>query len=167
VAPHRPDLGGAQGQRQIREADRRRVSPPGCRSGIRFFPLFHFFVIPVLAVNLVVEIVRLTHDATLQRVWVVVVALALLALGFSARLMALQVQNRVIRLEERLRLQRLLPPAEQDTMAALTTPQLIGLRFASDEELPGLARRCAAGELRRAGEIKRQVKDWRADYLRA
>jgi hypothetical protein len=137
------------------------------RTHFRFFPLFHFFVIPVLAVNLVVEIVRLTRDATLQRVWVVVVALALLGLGFAARLMALQVQNRVIRLEERLRLQRLLPPAEQDTIAALTTRHLIGLRFASDEELPALARRCAAGELRSAGDVKRQVKSWRADHLRA
>ncbi len=132
----------------------------------RFFPPFHFFVMPVLAINLVVEVVRLVRDPSLTRSWAVVVALALVALGFSARLMALQAQTRVIRLEERLRLARLQPAGEHDTIAALKTKHLIGLRFASDEEAPALARRCAAGELRSTGDVKRQVKNWRADHLR-
>ena len=131
------------------------------RNHWRFFPLFHYFVMPVLAANLVVEIVRLRHETTLQRGWAVIVALALLALGASARLMALQAQTRVIRLEERL-----LPASEHDLIGQLRTRHLVGLRFASDAEAPGLARRCAAGELRSAGDVKRQVKDWRADYLR-
>lgn len=136
------------------------------RNHWRFFPLFHYFVMPVLAANLVVEIVRLSHETTLQRGWAVIVALALVALGASARLMALQAQTRVIRLEERLRLERLLPASEHEMIGQLRTRHLVGLRFASDAEAPGLARRCAAGELRSAGDVKRQVKDWRADYLR-
>ena len=137
------------------------------RNHLRFFPPFHVFVMPVLLANLVIEIVRLVHTTTAARGWAVVVALALVALGASARLMALQVQNRVIRLEERLRLERLLPPAEQGLVSSLGTRHLIGLRFAGDDEVAQLARRCAAGELRSAGEVKRQVKNWRADYLRA
>ena len=133
------------------------------RNHLRFFPPFHFFVMPVLLANLVIEIVLLVHTTTAARGWAVVVALALVALGASARLMAL----RVILLEERLRLERLLPPAEQGLVSSLGTRHLIGLRFAGDDEVAQLARRCAAGELRSAGEVKRQVKNWRADYLRA
>jgi hypothetical protein len=136
------------------------------RNHWRFFPPFHFFVMPVFAANLVVEIVRLAREPSLTRSWAVVVALALVGLGFSARFMALQAQSRVIRLEERLRLSRLLPAGEQGLIPSLNTRHLVGLRFASDAEAPALARRCAAGELRSAGDVKRQVKEWRADHLR-
>jgi hypothetical protein len=80
--------------------------------------------------------------------------------------MALTVQTRVIRLEERLRLERLIPAAEHAMIAGLAPGHLVGLRFASDEEAPQLARRCAAGELKSSAEVKRQVKQWRADHLR-
>ena len=136
------------------------------RNHWRFFAPFHYFAMPILLANLVVEIVRLVHETTLDRGWAVVVALALLALGASARLMALQAQSRIIRLEERLRLERLLPAAEHEVIPKLSTRQLVGLRFASDAEAPALARRCAAGELRSAGDVKRQVKQWRPDFLR-
>ena len=136
------------------------------RNHWRFFPLFHYFVMPVLLANLVVTIVGLLHETTFQRGWAVIVALELLALGASARLMALQAQSRVIRLEERLRLARLLPASEHAMIPTLSTRHLVGLRFASDAEAPALARRCAAGELRSAGDVKRQVKEWRADHLR-
>ena len=136
------------------------------RNHWRFFAPFHFFVMPVLGANLVLEIVRLAHDPTLPRAWAAVVALALVGLGVSARLMALKPQSRVIRLEEQLRLARLLPAAEHDLIPKLHTRQLVGLRFASDEEAPALARRCAVGELSSAGDVKRQVRNWRPDYLR-
>jgi hypothetical protein len=80
--------------------------------------------------------------------------------------MALTNQTRLIRLEERLRLQRLMPAEEHATIAALEPGQLIGLRFASDEEAPGLARRCAGGDLKTSGDVKKQIRNWRADYLR-
>jgi hypothetical protein len=83
-----------------------------------------------------------------------------------ARVMALTVQSRLIRLEERLRLQRLMPAEEHAAIAALRLGQLVGLRFAADEEAPDLARRCAAGELKSSGDVKKQVKNWRADHLR-
>lgn len=137
------------------------------RTHRRFFPPFHFFVAPVLFANLVYQIVRLTHVTTLERAWAVVVALALVTLAFCARIMALKAQDRVIRLEERLRLQRLLPAGEHESIPALSTRHLVGLRFASDAETPELVRRCLAGDLRSPGEIKRAVKQWRPDYLRA
>jgi uncharacterized protein DUF6526 len=136
------------------------------RTHRRFFPPFHFFIVPVLLANLVNQIIRLAHVTTLERAWGVVVALALVLLALSARLMALKVQDRVIRLEERMRLQRLLPAGEHESIPVLSTRQLVGLRFASDAEMPELARRCLAGELRSAGEVKRAVKQWRPDYLR-
>ena len=83
-----------------------------------------------------------------------------------ARGLALTVQTRVIRLEERLRLQHLMPAEEHAAIAALRLGQLVGLRFASDEEAPALARRCVAGELKSSGDVKKQVQNWRADHLR-
>ncbi len=83
-----------------------------------------------------------------------------------ARRAALRVQDRVIRLEERIRLERLLPDDAKGRIEDLTTDQLIGLRFASDAELPGLTRRVLDGELADRKAIKQAVRDWRADHER-
>ena len=132
----------------------------------RFLPPYHFFILPVLTINVFVELVRLYRSQTPYHVWLVVVASALVGLALMARGMALTVQTRVIRLEERLRLQHLMPAEEQAMITSLKLGHLVGLRFASDAEAPALARRCAAGELRSAGDVKRQVKEWRPDFLR-
>jgi len=94
------------------------------------------------------------------------VALALLALLWPLRNAALTVQNRVIRLEERLRLATLLPADLKPRIAELTVGQLVALRFASDEELPGLVRQVLDENLTDKKEIKKRVKNWRADHLR-
>jgi hypothetical protein len=135
------------------------------RAHRRFRPPYHFFVAPVLLINSIVQLVRLVREPSGNQAWAATVAIALFVLGLTARAMSLTVQNRVVRLEERLRLQSLMP-GEQATVAALDLPQLIGLRFASDEEAPELARRCASGELKTSGDIKRLVKHWRSDHLR-
>jgi hypothetical protein len=132
----------------------------------RFLPPYHFFILPALGINIFVELARLYRYPTLYHVWVVAVAFALVGLALMARAMALTVQTRLIRLEERLRLQGLMPAEEHAAIAALTPGQLVGLRFASDEEAPGLARRCAAGDLKSSGDVKEQIRNWRADYLR-
>src|SRR5688500_15774171 len=100
----------------------------------RYLPLLHFVIQPILVINVVVEILRLNKYPTLYHVWLVVVALAILVFTFVARSMSLSAQNRTIRLEERLRLASLMPEGQRARIDELTAGQLIGLRFASDEE---------------------------------
>jgi hypothetical protein len=132
----------------------------------RYIPEFHFFVLPVLIANVIATIVALVRHPAFVRAWAVVVAIAL-ALGiWTARAMALRAQNRIIRLEERIRLDRLLPADLRVRAAELSTSQLIALRFAPDDEVPELVRRALDGELARQGDIKRAIRNWRADHLR-
>ncbi len=133
----------------------------------RFLPPFHFFVIPVLFINVLVEARHVWQQPTLQTLWVLVVAAALLTLGFLSRIQPLTVQDRVIRLEERLRMRQLLPVELQRHVDELTHRQLVALRFASDVELADLVREIAAGKLATTKEIKQRVRSWRPDWLRA
>jgi len=133
----------------------------------RLLPPFHFFVLPVLLVNFLNQIRHLWLAPTRSNVWGVVVALALATLALYARVMALKVQDRVIRLEMRMRLAGLLPADLQSRVNDLTPQQLVALRFACDNELPGLVREVLDGRLKTSKEIKLRVKDWQADWLRA
>jgi len=132
----------------------------------RWFALYHFFAMPVLLANLVVQSVQAIRTPTLERVWSAVVALALVGGLVAARAMALIVQNRLVGLEMRLRLAATLPAELRPRIPELRLRQLIGLRFASDEELPALVARCLDGELRTADQIKRQIVHWRPDWQR-
>jgi uncharacterized membrane protein YciS (DUF1049 family) len=134
----------------------------------RFFPPFHFFVVPVLLINFFWSIYRWKLSGFSLDGFVAVVVAAALALGFlSARVMALSVQNRVIRLEERLRYERLLPADLKLRTEAFTVSQYASLRFASDAELPALARKVLDEKLNDRKTIKQLIKNWKPDYLRA
>jgi hypothetical protein len=134
----------------------------------KFVPTFHAFVMPVLALNFVWSIVRLVrHWFTWNDLIAVLTAAALVLLMFHARLFALRVQDRVIRLEERMRLSRLLAEDLRPRIEEFTPTQLIALRFASDAELPDLARKVLNDKITDLKTIKQMVKNWRADYLRA
>jgi hypothetical protein len=134
----------------------------------KVFPPFHFFVLPVLLINLGVQIYWMkVFWFSLTGVFGVLMALALI-LGFlSARRFVLSVQDRVIRLEERLRYQRLLPADLQPRIEEFTVAQLASLRFASDAELPPLARKVLDEKIGERKAIKQLVKNWKPDYLRA
>ncbi len=132
----------------------------------RFHPIFHFFVVPVLALNVLVAIYWFLKYPRWQMAWGVLVAITLVLVALLARYYALRQQDRIIRLEETLRLQRLLPDDLRPRINELRTAQLIGLRFCSDEELPEAARAVLAGEVKTPEEIKRGVKQWRADHHR-
>jgi hypothetical protein len=132
----------------------------------QYLPIFHFFVEPVLVLNVFVQLYRLNRYRTVYKVWEVLLAVALVILAFSARRMALRAQDRGIRIEERTRLAVLLPAELRGRVGELTSSQLVGLRFASDAELPDLARRCLDGELTTSTQIKKQVKTWRPDLHR-
>lgn len=133
----------------------------------RWFPLQHFVIGPVLLLLLVYRIFRLVQNPDIDNaVWIVVIIVMAL-ISVAARLQALRVQDRVIRLEERLRYKELLSPELLKKSEKLTLSQILALRFASDEELPGLIERVLAGEITQSRDIKKSVRNWRADYLRA
>jgi uncharacterized protein DUF6526 len=135
---------------------------------IRWVPGFHYFVMPVMALNFGWSIYRLkAANFSLDAFFGVLVAAALVGLMLYARLFALAVQNRVIRLEERMRLERLLPEDLKPRIADFSCRQLIAMRFASDAELPGLARKVLADNIQEGKAIKQLVQTWRPDYLRA
>lgn len=132
----------------------------------RFVPAYHFFALPILLVNVFVETLRFSRAPSGATGWSVIVAIALLVGLFFLRVMPLKAQDRVIRLEERTRLERLLPQDLKGRMDELTPRQLIALRFAPDDEVSELARRAFSGELKESGDIKRAIRNWRADHMR-
>lgn len=129
--------------------------------------LYHYVATPILLLNFLVSLWFLYQDPAFTTAWTVVMAVALIALGGTARLMPLTVQDRVIRLEERLRLKRLLPEPMHEVVDGLRRGQYIALRFAPDEEVPALVDKIRRGELTTADEIKKAIHHWRPDYLRA
>jgi hypothetical protein len=134
----------------------------------RVYPPFHLFVLPVLGLNLVWSIYRLfVLGFSLTGLVAVLTALALVMLALTARVMALKVQDRVIRLEERLRLERMLPDELWTRIPEFTTDQLVALRFACDAELPALAKRVLDENMSERKTIKSQIQNWRPDYQRA
>jgi hypothetical protein len=141
------------------------ASPQSFSHHTRYDPLFHFFILPVFAITLISTIIHLVRRPGLHSAWMVVVVIAAIAAIFKIRLYALKVQDRVIRLEERLRLASLLDPALRPRIPEFTEAQLIALRFASDAELPALAARTLNEKLT-APDIKKAIQHWRPDNWR-
>jgi hypothetical protein len=135
----------------------------------RFFPLFHFVAIPLLVINLIIRIVyAIMHWGARLVWWEVVFAVALICLALAARVMALTLQDRLIRLEETLRLQSCLPDDLRGRIGELSNGQLVALRFCGDEkELAGLTRSVLDGQLKSRNEIKKSIRTWRPDLNRA
>lgn len=121
---------------------------------------------PILAVNFVIKLVDAGREPGSTTIWAAVVAAALWGVALVARLMALIVQNRLIRLEERIRLAEILPDDLRGRIPELRVRQLIALRFAPDGEIPDLVRRTLAGDLAAPKDIKRAINVWRPDTLR-
>lgn len=132
----------------------------------RTVPAFHFFVLPVFLMNVIARIVFLKNGVGFESVLNVLLAVAFLVLAFCARVFVLTVQDRVIRLEMQLRLARLSSDL-RPRMDEFTVSQLVSLRFASDEELPALARQVLDEKLTDRKAIKARVKTWQPDFLRA
>jgi hypothetical protein len=133
----------------------------------RIYPLFHIWSVFPLLVNFIWSVYRLRFGITGDSIVAVILAVGLLALLFASRAQALAVQDRVIRLEMRLRLREVLPPDLAAQADRLSVKQLIALRFASDAELPALVREVLAGTVATPKDIKQRVKNWQGDYLRA
>ena len=134
----------------------------------KFFRPFHFFVLPVMAINFIWSTYRWTMTGfSLDGFERLLLAAALLVGFATVRSMPLRVQDRVIRLEERLRYERVLPADLKARIGEFTVTQLIALRFASDAELPALARKVLDDKISERKAIKQMVKTWKPDYLRA
>lgn len=133
----------------------------------RVYPLFHLFAYPIVALNVIVIFVELVRRPALAGIWPLVFAIGVAAGFLACRASILTVQDRLIGLEMRLRLAAVLPPELCARIPELRLRHLVGLRFAGDAELPTLVQRCLAGELSTADQVKREIRDWRADFVRA
>jgi hypothetical protein len=142
--------------------------PQNFKNHVRFVPLYHGFVFFIFLINFGGTIYRVVKfGITFGSVMAVLMAAAFLVLFFFVRVFALTVQDRVIRLEMRLRLAELLPAELRPRIPEFTVDQLVALRFAGNAELPALARKVLEEKLNGRKVIKQLVKDWQGDYLRA
>ncbi|MDR3793097.1 MAG: DUF6526 family protein [Terracidiphilus sp.] len=140
-------------------------SPQNLKNHGRIDPPYHFFLFGVLVLNLIYALIHIYHQRTISADWFLVLSIAAFVLFFKVRLYPMKVQDRVIRLEERLRLQALSPAEWHAQIYKLTEDQLIGLRFASDEEVVELAKQAIEHNLNRK-QIKERIQSWRPDTFR-
>jgi len=140
-------------------------SPQTLANHVRFDPPFHYFIAPVFAISWILSVLFAIRHPGFLHFWVVIFNTALLVAAVRFRQYALKVQDRVIRLEEPLRLAALLPDSQRPQIARLTERQLIALRFASDAEIPILVEQSLSANLAPA-DIKKAIKIWRPDYWR-
>ena len=131
----------------------------------RWDPLFHFVLMPIAVINLLIVIRYVYRTPSLLSAWILVLAIAAVLTLFKMRLYSLKVQNRLICLEERVRMRALLPETHRAYIEQISPTQFVGLRFASDEELASLVERAAKEKLSRA-DIKKAIVKWRADEYR-
>jgi len=129
-------------------------------------PLFHYVLLPILMVNLVFSAYRVWQQPGMASLWTLVMAFAFILTALFARVFALRAQDRLIRLEERMRMRELLPADMQARINDFTPDQLVAIRFASDAELPALAATVLNGNIQKRAEVKKLIKNWRADHCR-
>ena len=133
---------------------------------VRFVPGYHFVALALLFLNLVWSVVVIFRHFSASAVVNALTAVALLLVWAYVRVFAVGNQDRIIRLEMWLRLERVLPAEQKGRVRALTTKQLVALRFAGDAELPGLVKQVLDGQLTDQKQIKLAIKDWQADFQR-
>ncbi len=132
----------------------------------KYVPLYHYWIFGLLLVNLIWAIIQLVRAPSVGGVVQLGLVVAIVLTALFARAFAVGVQDRVIRLEERMRLAELLPAELRPRIGELRTGQLVALRFASDAELPELVRRVLTEQIRDKKSIKRLIRTWRPDYAR-
>jgi hypothetical protein len=142
-------------------------SPQSFENHVRILPAYHYVAFPLFAINFFYALYQVVTAFSWSNLVAFGVAVGLVLLFFVARIMVLTVQDRVIRLEETLRMRALLPADLQPRIGEFTVKQLVALRFASDGELPELARLVLEGRNDDQKAIKKMVRQWRADHQRA
>lgn len=143
------------------------MTPQNYANHRRMYPLFHYVAFPMLAVFFLYSAVQFVRNPGVPGAMQTVFALGVVLLAFAARTMVLTVQNRIIRLEMELRLARLLGPERAAQALGLPTGLLVALRFASDGELDELLEKALNGGFTRGDDLKKAIREWRGDHLRA
>ena len=133
----------------------------------RYIPGYHYVLSGILLVNFVIRVVWMFRAPSFANFWAILMAVAFILMGWYLRAFPNRVQDRVIRLEERMRLGRILPPELRPRLGEFTPAQLVALRFASDDELAALATRVLNEGITDKRAIKALILQWRADHLRA
>jgi len=139
--------------------------PQSYASHAKIDPAFHFFVLPVLFMNILVVAYLLIRHPGIGGAWLLLISVTLLVLAGRSRSWATHLQDRLIRVEERIRLTAILPEPLRSRIGELSDSQIVGLRFASDAELPSLFQRALDEKLSRS-DIKKAITNWRPDYSR-
>lgn len=129
-------------------------------------PGYHYLATALMVLPTLYFLFQTAFHFSVQNLATVLFMVGVIVVGLYARVFPLGVQDRVIRLEERLRMERLLPADQKGRIGEFSTAQLVGLRYASDEELPALARRVLDEGITDKKVIKQAVKSWRADDQR-
>ena len=140
-------------------------APQNLKTHVRWDPPYHLILGLVLLANIVYAVVHLWRQTNISSAWYLVLSFIVFIPFFKLRMYSLKVQDRVIRLEERMRLQALAPAEWHSQIYRLSEDQLIGLRFAADDEVVELAKQALEHNLNRK-QIKERIKDWRADNWR-
>lgn len=140
--------------------------PQSYENHARFVPLYHFVLLPIVLICLIIAVIQLFRDPSLGTVFDLLMVIALALTATFARVSPLAAQDRIIRLEMHLLLAQILPDDLRARIHELTPRQLIALRFASDEELPALVRQVLDGKLKSEKKIKQSITNWKADHLR-
>jgi hypothetical protein len=142
------------------------AEPQSYANHAKTVPLFHYVLLPILMVNFLAAAYGLWQAPGWLSAWNLVMAFAFIVTALFARVFALKAQDRLIRLEERLRMRALLPADLQGRIEEFTPDQLVALRFAGDAELPKLAAAVLSGNIQKRAEIKKMIQQWRADHCR-
>ena len=142
------------------------MNPQTYANHTRWHPPFHFFVAPVMVINFIWSVVQFVMTPGWDSGRWAVVSLALVVMMSLVRMNPLKAQDRIIRLEERLRYQQALSPALLQQTTTLRTRQIVALRFAPDDELEELVSAVVTGKLNKPSQIKQAIKNWRGDTFR-
>jgi len=142
------------------------AEPQSYKNHTKNVPLFHYVLLPILFANFLFSLYQVWRAPGGFSAWNVVMAFAFIVTALFARVFALKAQDRLIRLEERMRMRELLPPDLQPRINDFSPDQLVALRFASDAELPVLASTVLSSDIQKRAEIKKLIKQWRPDHCR-
>ena len=142
-------------------------TPQSAESHTAWTPIFHFIGAPITMLAFFYFATDAVRHPSKMTLLAALYAFGISVAVFASRIMALRVQDRVIRLEMRLRLKEILPAALAARIPEIRVKQLVALRFASDAEMASLVERTLKGEFADQQAIKAAIKDWQADYLRA